>query len=55
VVDHIVKHEGDQVRFWDEANNWQALCRACHDGDKQRLEKSGFERTKFDADGKVIW
>lgn len=30
VVDHKIPHRGDQVLFWDE-NNWQALCKACHD------------------------
>ena len=30
VVDHIVPHRGDQKLFWDE-DNWQALCKACHD------------------------
>jgi len=38
LVDHVVPHRGDRVRFWDVAN-WQALCRDCHDGLKQRLEK----------------
>ncbi|SFK74856.1 hypothetical protein SAMN05216302_101449 [Nitrosomonas aestuarii] len=26
--------------FWDR-NNWQGLCKLCHDSHKQRLEKSG--------------
>lgn len=30
VVDHIVPHRGDQTLFWDQ-NNWQALCKKCHD------------------------
>jgi 5-methylcytosine-specific restriction protein A len=30
VVDHIVAHKGDPVRFWDYAN-WQPLCKRCHD------------------------
>ncbi len=30
VVDHIIPHRGDQKLFWDE-NNWQPLCRDCHD------------------------
>lgn len=30
VVDHIVPHRGDSKLFWDE-NNWQALCKSCHD------------------------
>jgi 5-methylcytosine-specific restriction protein A len=28
-IDHIVRHEGDPVRFWD-AGNLQGLCRICH-------------------------
>lgn len=42
IVDHIVPHRGDQTLFWD-TSNWQALCKPCHDGHKQRLEKSGKE------------
>ena len=30
VVDHIVPHRGDHRLFWDE-QNWQPLCKACHD------------------------
>lgn len=30
VVDHIVPHRGDQLLFWDQ-ENWQALCKSCHD------------------------
>ena len=30
VVDHIIPHRGDMRLFWDE-NNWQPLCKACHD------------------------
>jgi len=30
VVDHINPHRGDPVLFWDQ-NNWQALCKSCHD------------------------
>jgi len=29
-----------QKLFWDR-NNWQSLCKLCHDSHKQRLEKSG--------------
>jgi 5-methylcytosine-specific restriction protein A len=39
VVDHITPHKGDIALFWDKAN-WQALCKQCHDSDKQRIEKS---------------
>ena len=30
VVDHVIPHRGDQELFWD-TNNWQPLCKACHD------------------------
>lgn len=29
-VDHVVPHEGDVDRFWDEEGNWQSLCATCH-------------------------
>ena len=34
-VDHIVKHDGDPVRFWDRSN-LQALCPTCHVAKSQR-------------------
>lgn len=40
VVDHIEPHRGDMTKFWD-TNNWQALCKRCHDSHKQRQEKGG--------------
>ena len=30
VVDHIIDHKGDLNKFWD-INNWQSLCKRCHD------------------------
>ena len=30
VVDHIIPHRNNPVLMWDE-NNWQALCKRCHD------------------------
>lgn len=41
VVDHIDPHKGDPVKFWD-IDNWQSLCKPCHDRDKQRDEKRGY-------------
>jgi 5-methylcytosine-specific restriction protein A len=38
VVDHIKAHKGDLKLFWDR-NNWQALCKLCHDKHKQRQER----------------
>ena len=29
VVDHIKPHRGDMELFWD-SDNWQALCKRCH-------------------------
>ena len=40
VVDHIVPHKGDYELFWDK-DNYQSLCKTCHDSHKQRQEKSG--------------
>lgn len=54
VVDHKVPHRGDETLMWDQTN-WQSLCKPHHDGDKQMLEKSGEERTKFTQDGRVVW
>jgi 5-methylcytosine-specific restriction enzyme A len=44
VTDHKVAHRGNEALFWDQ-NNWQVLCKPCHDGIKQMLEKSGYDRT----------
>lgn len=38
VVDHKVPHRGDMKLFWDSDNNWQSLCKPCHDSVKQREE-----------------
>lgn len=47
VVDHIVPHKGDKELFWNR-DNWQALCKACHDAKTVR-EDGGFgnERTNY--------
>jgi 5-methylcytosine-specific restriction enzyme A len=29
VLDHIVRHRGDSLLYWDQ-KNWQALCQNCH-------------------------
>lgn len=54
VVDHVTPHKGDEKLFWSRSN-WQSLCKKHHDSDKQMLEKSGQERTKFTSEGRVIW
>jgi 5-methylcytosine-specific restriction endonuclease McrA len=40
IADHIKPHRGDEDLFFDPAN-LQSLCKLCHDGAKQQLEKSG--------------
>jgi 5-methylcytosine-specific restriction endonuclease McrA len=40
VADHIKPHRGDEQLFFDETN-LQSLCKPCHDGAKQQMEKSG--------------
>jgi 5-methylcytosine-specific restriction protein A len=40
VVDHIRPHRGDMALFWDQTN-WSPLCKPCHDGPKQRRDKTG--------------
>lgn len=39
-VDHIKPHRGDQTLMWDQ-NNWQSLCKPCHDS-KTAREDGGF-------------
>ena len=38
VIDHIVPHNGDRALFWDPSN-LQAVSKAYHDRQKQRLEQ----------------
>jgi len=40
VVDHIKPHKGDRALFWDR-DNWQPLCKPCHDA-KTAREDGGF-------------
>ena len=49
VVDHIRPHRGDQTLFWDQ-DNWQPLCKDCHEKHKQAVEKRGFD-TNIGCDG----
>ena len=49
VVDHIIPHKGDNTLFWDK-NNWQALCKPCHDR-KTAAEDGGFGRRLKDRQG----
>ena len=41
VVDHIRPHKGNKESFWD-IDNWQALCKPCHDSHKKSIEYHGF-------------
>lgn len=41
VVDHIVAHKGDRVRFWDP-NNHRAACKPHHDA---RVDEGDFGRS----------
>ncbi len=43
IADHIKAHRGNEELFFDE-RNLQSLCKPCHDGAKQQLEKSGVLR-----------
>lgn len=52
VVDHIVKHNGNPVLFWDRSN-WQPLCHDDHDITKQR-EEHGRETNGADLSGRPI-
>jgi 5-methylcytosine-specific restriction protein A len=38
IADHVTPHRGDPVLF---AGPIESLCKTCHDGPKQELEKSG--------------
>lgn len=39
-VDHKMPHRGNMGLFFDRGN-LQSLCKECHSGAKQRMEKSG--------------
>lgn len=38
IVDHSTPHKGDKVLFW-KRELWQSLCKRCHDGWKQKIER----------------
>ena len=40
VVDHVVPHRGDSDLFWNE-ENWQGLCKPCHDAKTAREGRWG--------------
>ena len=45
VVDHIVPHKGNMKLFWDR-DNWQSLCKRCHDS-KTAREDGGFASSEY--------
>jgi 5-methylcytosine-specific restriction endonuclease McrA len=48
VVDHVVPHRGNYQMFWH--GKLQSLCKSCHDGRKQQVDKRGFY-TDIGVDG----
>ena len=50
VVDHITPHKGNPDLFWDR-ENWQPLCSAHHNSDKQAIERGGRPRQTIGSDG----
>ncbi|WP_246748779.1 HNH endonuclease [Rhizobium setariae] len=38
IGDHKEPHHGDRAMFFNEDNVW-CICKPCHDGDKQRMER----------------
>lgn len=50
ICDHVEPHKGNVVKFWD-IGNLQSLCAACHNSDKQSLEKGGNGRSVIGLDG----
>ena len=48
VIDHIIPHQGNQAKFWDQGN-WQALCKRCHDSDKRVQELEMAKRREHEA------
>ncbi len=39
VVDHVIPHRGDAGLFWAQ-NNWQPLCKKCHDQKTRREDQT---------------
>jgi 5-methylcytosine-specific restriction enzyme A len=50
VADHVVKHNGDLLLFWDHAN-LQSLCYPCHNRAKQSFERIGYHKQSIGPDG----
>lgn len=43
VVDHKKPHKGNVELFWSE-DNWQSLCKPCHDSVKKMQEIHGYSQ-----------
>jgi 5-methylcytosine-specific restriction endonuclease McrA len=50
VVDHIKPHQGDMKLFWDR-DNWQPLCKPCHDSTKKMIEGGKLPTARIGLDG----
>lgn len=50
VVDHVKQHLGNLTLFWSW-DNLQSLCKACHDGRKQREDKGAMRLDGTGLDG----
>lgn len=49
ICDHVDPHKGDEAKFW--SGPFQSLCKSCHDGEKQRIEKGSNPRPTIGKDG----
>jgi 5-methylcytosine-specific restriction protein A len=52
VADHIKRHSGDRMLFFDP-DNLQSLCKSCHDSTKQAEEIRGYS-VEVGEDGRPI-
>lgn len=43
VVHHKVPHQGNEALFYDP-DNWESLCKPCHDGAAQQQERIGYSQ-----------
>jgi 5-methylcytosine-specific restriction enzyme A len=49
VADHRIPHKGNPNIFWN--GELDSLCKSCHDGDKQRMERGGKAKPVIGLDG----
>lgn len=52
ICDHVQPHRGDENLFW--YGERQSLCKTCHDGAKQSIERGGRRRGPIGLDGYPI-